>query len=74
MGESYPNCVQAEVGNITSKDNGVIRYRFSHALGATIIKSDNVSYESRAITLRRDNNFDMPRVITIKSDSFSPQC
>ncbi len=33
----------AAVGNVTSKRNGVTRYRFSHALRAITIKSDNVS-------------------------------
>jgi hypothetical protein len=64
----------AEVGNVTSKHNGVSRYRFSHDHGAITIKSDNVCLEPRPITLRSDNDFDMPIAVNIKSDSFYPQC
>jgi hypothetical protein len=35
----------SEVGNVTSKHNGVTRYRFTHALGAITLKSDNVALE-----------------------------
>ncbi len=50
-----------EVGNVISKYDGVTRYRFSHVLGAVTIKSVNVSYQPRAITLRSDNDFNKPR-------------
>ncbi len=47
-----------------------------HAIALVIIteRCDNVSLEPRAITLKSDNNFDMSIALTIKSDSFSPQC
>jgi hypothetical protein len=41
-----------KVGNITSKHNDITRYRFSHVIRAVTIKSNNVSYEHRAITVR----------------------
>ncbi len=63
-----------KVGNITSKHNGVTRYRFSHSLRARTIKSNNVSYEPGEIAIRSKNDFHMPRPITKKSDKFSPQC
>jgi hypothetical protein len=65
--------LSTEVGNVTYKCDGVTRYCFSHVIRDIIIKSDNVSYESRAITIRSDNGFYKPRAITIKSDNFSPQ-
>jgi hypothetical protein len=34
------------------------------------MKNDNVSYESRAITMRGDNGFHKPRAITIKISNF----
>jgi hypothetical protein len=67
-------CRYAEVGNVTSKCNGVTPYRLSHALREIIIKSHNVSHEPTARTIGSDNDFHMPRAITIKSDNFSPQC
>ncbi len=62
---------EAEVGNVTSKRNGVTCSRFSHALRAIAIKSDNVSYEPRAIALRSDNISYESRVITLRSDNIS---
>jgi hypothetical protein len=53
-------CIQVEVGNVTSECDGVTRYRCSHVLRAITIKSDDVSYESRAINLRSDNDFNKP--------------
>jgi hypothetical protein len=44
-----------EVGNVTSKRNGVTRYRFSNALRAISIRSNNDFYEPRAIIKRGDN-------------------
>jgi hypothetical protein len=67
-----PNCYwEAEVGNVTSKRNGVTCFRFSHALRVITIKSDNVSYEPRAIALRSDNISYEPRVITLRSNNIS---
>jgi hypothetical protein len=63
-------CLYAEVGNVTSKFDGVTHYRSSHALRAITIKSDNVSDEPRAITLRSDNDFNKPRAITTKAVTF----
>jgi hypothetical protein len=60
----------AEFGNVTSKRNGVARYRFNNALRAITIKSDNVPYAPRAITIRSGNDFHMPRGITIKALTF----
>jgi hypothetical protein len=62
-----------EVGIVTSNHKSVTHYRSSHNHGAITIKSDNVSLEPRAITLRSDNDFDMFIEITIKSDIVSPQ-
>jgi hypothetical protein len=59
-----------EVGNVTSKCDGVTRYRSNHVLRVITIKSGNVSYEPRAITLRSHNDFNKPRAITIKSGNF----
>jgi hypothetical protein len=57
--------ILTEVGNVTSKRNGVTRYCFSHVLRAITIKtSDNVSYEHRATSKRSDNNFHKPTAIT----------
>jgi hypothetical protein len=66
--------VVAEVGNVTSKCNGVTRYRSSHVLRAIIMKSDNVSYDPKAVTTKNDNDFHKYGAITIKSDNSSPQC
>ncbi len=50
--------VTAEVGNITSKSNGITHYHFSHVLGlVTIKKGDIVSYEPRVIIFRSNNDF-----------------
>ncbi len=65
--------LNTEVGNITSKCNGVTCYRFRYVIRTITIKSDNVSYESRAITIRSENGFYKPRAITINSDNFSLQ-
>jgi hypothetical protein len=59
----------SEFGNVTSKRNGVTRYRVSHALTVITIKSDNVSSEPRVITIRSYNDFHMPREMTVKSDN-----
>ncbi len=64
------NHIPSEVGNVVSKRNGVTHYRFSHALRAITIKSNNVSCEPRAIAIRSDKDFHMPRAITIKAMNF----
>jgi hypothetical protein len=48
---------QAEVGNVSSKRNGITCYRLSHVFRAITTKTENVSYGPRAITLRRGNDF-----------------
>ncbi len=47
--------IYTEVGNVTSKRNGVTRYRLCQILRAITFSSDNGSNLDRAITLRRDN-------------------
>jgi hypothetical protein len=37
------------ISNVTSKRNGVTRYRFSNVIRAITVKGDNVSYERTAI-------------------------
>jgi hypothetical protein len=59
-----------EVGNVTSKRNGVTPYHFSHVIRDITIKSDNIFYEPRVTTVRSDNAFHKPRVITIKKITF----
>jgi hypothetical protein len=65
-----PTALWPEVGNVTSKWNGVTRFRSSHVLRAITIKSYNVTYEPIAIILRSDNDFNNPRAITLKSGKF----
>jgi hypothetical protein len=62
----------AEVGNVTSKRNGVSSYGFRHVIRAITIKSSNVPHEPTAITIKSDNGFHKPVAITFKSDNFSP--
>ncbi len=49
-----------EVGNVTSKCDGITCYRSSHVLGAITIKSYNVSYKPRAITLWSNYDLNKP--------------
>jgi hypothetical protein len=60
-----------EVGNVTSKCNGVTRYRFCLAVTAINFRSDNGLNVN--ITMRSDYGFFMSRAITSKSNNFSPQ-
>jgi hypothetical protein len=62
---------QPEVGNVTSKRNGVTRYRLCHILRAITFCSDNASNLDRAITLSRDNGSYVPRAITFRNDNFA---
>jgi hypothetical protein len=59
--------LKPEVGNVTSKCNGVTRYRFNHVLREITIKGDNISYEPRATAFRSGNE---PREKTIKRNNF----
>ncbi len=61
------------VGNVTSKCNGVTRYRFCLAVRAITFRSDNGSNVTRVITISSDNGFIMPRAITLRTNSVSPQ-
>ncbi len=63
--------LKPEVGNVTSKCNGVTRYRFNHVIREITIKGDNISNEHRATAFRSGNE---PRKKTIKSNKFSPRC
>ncbi len=65
-----------EFGNVISNRSGVTRYCFSHVLRAITIKSNNVSFEPRAIaiTIGSDSDFHKPRAITIKINYISPEC
>jgi hypothetical protein len=65
--------IYTEVGNVTSKRNGVThyRYRLCQILRAITFSSDNGSNLDRAITLRRDNGSYVPRAITFRNDNFA---
>jgi hypothetical protein len=49
-----------EVGNVTSKCDGITCYCSSHVLGEITIKSYNVSYKPRAITLWSNYDLNKP--------------
>jgi hypothetical protein len=55
-----------EVSNITSKCNGVTRYRLCHVLRAITLSCNNSSNFDRAATLRCDIGSNVPRAITFK--------
>jgi hypothetical protein len=50
----------AEVGNITSKCNGVTGYCLCHVPGVITFSSDNGLNFDSAITLRHDNGMEVP--------------
>ncbi len=52
-----------EVGNGTSKRNGVTRYRFSHVFRAITEENDNVSNDPRVVAIKSDNYFHKPWAI-----------
>ncbi len=62
-----------EVGNVTSKCNGVTRHHFCLAVKAINFRSDNGLNVNIAITMSSDNCFFKPRAITFRSNNFSPQ-
>ncbi len=53
-----------EVGKVSTKSNGVARYRFCQVIRAIALISENVSYEPRAITIISNNRFLKPGAIT----------
>jgi hypothetical protein len=61
----------AEVGNFISKRNGVTHYRLCNVLRVVTFSSDNGSNLDRAINLRHDNGFCLPRVITFINNNFA---
>ncbi len=60
-----------EVGYVTAKCKGVIRYRLCHVLRAITFCSDDGLNLDRAITLRCDNGSYVPRAITFRNDNFA---
>ncbi len=63
--------LKAEVGNVTTKCNGVIGYRFCLAGRAVTFKSNNGYNVTRATTIGSNNGFYLPRAITSRSNNLS---
>ncbi len=61
----------AEVGNVSSKCNGVRSYRLCLVLRAIIFSSDKGSNLEKALNLRRDNDSQVRIAITFGSKNFS---
>jgi hypothetical protein len=62
--------LRAEVGNVTSKYNGVTRYLLCYVLRVITLRSDNGSTFDRAITLGCGNGFIELEVTTLKAATF----
>jgi hypothetical protein len=71
--ELLPPRWKVEVGNVTSKCNGITCYRFCLAVLAITFRSDNGKNVTRVITISSDKRFFMPRPITFRSNNVSPQ-
>jgi hypothetical protein len=61
--------LSAEVGNVTSKFNGVTHHRLGHVLKAITLSSDDSSNFDSVITLRRGSY--VPRAKTVRNNNFS---
>jgi hypothetical protein len=63
--------LKAEVGNVTSKCNGVTHYCLCHVFKAITFSGDNGSNMDRAKTLRRDKSSFVPRAITFRNNIYA---
>jgi hypothetical protein len=63
--------LRAEVGNVTSKHNGVVNYRCFHVLRAITICSYNGCNIPRAMIVRNNNGTLVPKPLTVNSPNDS---